>query len=70
MKGCERESVVLFANNQGAIALANNPIQHQRSKHSDIRYHFIRDEIMSGIVDLRYISSEENVSDIFYQTSL
>ena len=65
MKCHSRESVILFADNQGAIALANNPVQHQRSKHIDIKYHFIRDEIMSGIVDLRYIPSEENVSDIF-----
>ena len=33
--------VSLYCDNQGAIALAKNPVQHQRSKHIDIRYHFI-----------------------------
>ena len=70
MKGCNRENVILFADNQGAIALANNPVQHQRSKHIDIKYHFIRHEILTGIVDLRYVPSEENVSDILLSQSL
>lgn len=65
MKCHSKENVILFADNQGAIALANNPVQHQRSKHIDIKYHFIRDEIFSGTVDLKYIATEENVPDIF-----
>ena len=38
----------LNCDNQGAIALSRNPVHHQRSKHIDIRYHFIRDEILKG----------------------
>ena len=38
-------SVTLYCDNQGALALANNPVQHQRSKHRDIKYHFVRSEI-------------------------
>ena len=51
--------------NQGAINLAKNPIHHQRSKHIDIKYHFIRLEVREKRVSLQYISSEENLADIF-----
>ena len=51
--------------NQGTIALAKNPIKQQRTKHVDIKYHFIRDEIHKGSVSMSYIPSEENLADIF-----
>ena len=55
----------LFCDNQGAIALAKNPINHKRSKHIDIKYHFIRNEISEGRLSLQYIPSEENIADVF-----
>ena len=57
--------VTLFVDNQGAIELAKNPVHHQRSKHIDIRYHFIRDEIQNKSVVLEYVPSAENCADIF-----
>ncbi|XP_028391792.1 uncharacterized protein LOC114516495 isoform X1 [Dendronephthya gigantea] len=51
--------------NQGAMNLAKNPIHHQRTKHIDIRYHFIREEVKEGRVSLEYVSTEENIADIF-----
>ena len=59
------DPTTIHCDNQSAIFLAKNPVQHQRSKHIDIRYHFIRSEIQSGTIDLRYIPSEENLSDLF-----
>ena len=47
------------------LALAKNPVHHQRSKHIDIRYHFVRDEVQKGHVDLRYVPTEDNVADVF-----
>ena len=58
-------SFAMFCDNQGAIALAKNPVQHQRSKHIDIKYHFVRFEVQNGTMDLLYVPSEENHSDIF-----
>lgn len=55
----------LFGDNQGAIALAKNPIKHQRSKHVDIKYHFIRDEITKENLVIDYVPSENNVADMF-----
>ena len=57
--------VSLFCDNQGAIALAKNPVQHQRSKHIDIRYHFIRHEIKKGLINVMYVTSNDNVADMF-----
>ena len=55
----------VFVDNQGAISLAKNPINHKRSKHIDIRYHFIREEVMNGFVKLNYVPTGENFSDTF-----
>ena len=63
--GCTTSGVWLYADNQGAIALAKNPVHHQRTKHIDIRYHFIRFDLEEGIIDLTYIPSGENVADLF-----
>ena len=59
------DDVVIHVDNQGAINLAKNPVNHQRSKHIDIKYHFIRSEIQAGNVKLEYVPTEDNVADIF-----
>lgn len=58
-------SVTLNCDNQGAIALSKNPVHHNRSKHIDIRYHFIRFEIQSKFLFLQYISTQDNLADVF-----
>jgi KUP system potassium uptake protein len=58
-------SVLLCGDNQGALALSKNPVSHQRSKHIDVKYHFIRTEVKNGRVRLMYVPSQENVADIF-----
>ena len=59
------KSIVVNADNQGAIKLAKNPAFHKRSKHIDVKYHFIRSEVQQGTVSIRYIASEDNLADIF-----
>ncbi|KAH9105565.1 hypothetical protein LEN26_014717 [Aphanomyces euteiches] len=61
----QREATVLFGDNQPAIAVASNPVHHARTKHIDVRYHFIRERIQLGDVKLEYVSSKDNVADIF-----
>ena len=64
--GCElSDSVTLYCDNQSALALAKNPVQHQRSKDIDVKYHFIRGEVQKGYVQLIYVPSEKNMADIF-----
>jgi hypothetical protein len=54
----------LWVDNQGAIALAKNPIHHQRSKHIAVRWFFVRDAIDKGLVDVSYVETNENRADI------
>ena len=62
---CVQEQVTLYGDNQGAIALAKNPVSHQRSKHIDIKFHFIRTHVQDGKIDLVYIPTQQNVADVF-----
>ena len=55
----------LHSDNQSAIALVKNPLQHQCTKHIDVKYHFVRDEISDGKLKLLYVSSENNLADLF-----
>jgi hypothetical protein len=55
---------VIYCDNQICIKLSENPVFHDRSKHIKIRYHFIRDYVQKGAVELQYISTEEQIVDI------
>ena len=53
-----------LVDNQSAIAISKNDVHHNRTKHIDIRHHFIRDAIAQGIVTLQYVPSEDQLADI------
>jgi hypothetical protein len=57
--------IIVRVDNVGAIYLANNAVSGPRMKHVDIRYHFVRDLIEEGIVEISFVRSEENDSDVF-----
>ena len=59
-----KEPTVIFEDNQGAIAIAKNPVSHSRTKHIDIKYHYVREAVQSGIVNLKYCPTEEMIADI------
>lgn len=56
--------VVLYIDNQSAIDLANNPVFHGRSKHIDIRYHFIRECVEQGEVVIKHVRTEDQRADV------
>ena len=56
-------SMAVKGDNQSAIALANNPVLHARTKHIDIQHHYIRDEVSEGRIDLTYIPTESMIAD-------
>lgn len=62
--GRVRVPIALNVDNTSAIRLAENAVFHQRSKHLDIKYHFIRDLIQKGHVAVDYIPTEEQRADI------
>ena len=57
--------VVVNVDNLGAIYLADGNSSTQRTKHVDIRYHFVREYIEDGIVKVKFVRSEDNDSDVF-----
>ncbi|GJU88705.1 retrovirus-related pol polyprotein from transposon TNT 1-94 [Tanacetum coccineum] len=57
--------VPIFYDNTSVIAISNNPVLHSRTKHVDIRYHFIRDHILKGDIELHFIPTEYQLADIF-----
>jgi hypothetical protein len=53
----------VFSDSQGAVALANNPILQNASKHIEVRYHFIRDCATKEMLNLEKVSTTDNVAD-------
>ncbi|GJU91794.1 hypothetical protein Tco_1304217, partial [Tanacetum coccineum] len=51
--------------NKSAIALCCNNVQHSRSKHIDVRYHFIKEQVENGVVELYFVKTEYQLVDIF-----
>ena len=64
MLGEEVQKFKLLIDNQSAIELAKNPVFHDRSKHIDTRFHYIRDCIEKGMVEVNHIRTDEQVADI------
>ncbi|GKC18407.1 retrovirus-related pol polyprotein from transposon TNT 1-94 [Tanacetum coccineum] len=55
----------MYCDNNSAIALCCNNVQHSRSKHMDIKYHFIKEQVENGVVELYFVRMEYQLADIF-----
>nr|GEV89487.1 zinc finger, CCHC-type [Tanacetum cinerariifolium] len=64
LTGCEEKSITLKVDNVSAIALVMNPVFHGRSKHIDIRYHFICECVEDGHINVEHVSGELQRADI------
>ena len=62
---CELEATMVRCDNQSGISLSENPVFHDRSKHINIRHHFLRDCVQKGTIWLEYIQTNEHVANIF-----
>jgi hypothetical protein len=58
------EPTTVYEDNQSAIALAQNPVHHQRTKHIDIQYHFVRERVEAKDIKLEYISTADQLADL------
>lgn len=58
------EPTQIYCDNSSTIKLSKNPVLHGRSKHIDVRYHFLRDLVKDGIIELIFCRSEEQVADV------
>jgi hypothetical protein len=68
--GVQFELPILHCDNRGAIALAQNPVGHQRSKHINIRYYFVREAIANGVLKVEYVATSDNLADIFTKSTV
>ena len=57
------EPIIIYEDNQGAIALVENPVHHQRTKHIDIRFHFIIDQVTNGCIKVQHLQTKEMIAD-------
>lgn len=58
-------TISVCIDNQGAISLAENPVHHNRSKHIDIKYHFVREALKDKIISIKYLRTEDMPADAF-----
>ncbi|GJR50692.1 hypothetical protein Tco_1401213 [Tanacetum coccineum] len=58
-------NIPLYCDNKSSIALRCNNVQHSRSKHIDIHYHFIREQVENGVVELYFVTTDYQLADIF-----
>ena len=63
--GVHCDKVPLLCDNESAIKIGHNPVQHSRTKHIEIHHHFIRDHIARGDIELGYIPTKDQLADIF-----
>ncbi|GKD29311.1 retrovirus-related pol polyprotein from transposon TNT 1-94 [Tanacetum coccineum] len=57
--------IPMYCDNKSVIALCCNNVQHSRSKHIDIRFHFIKEQVKNGVVELYFVNTEYQLADIF-----
>ncbi|GKB03969.1 hypothetical protein Tco_0832112 [Tanacetum coccineum] len=58
------DNIPITCDNKGAINLSKNPIQHSRTKHIEIRHHFLRDNVQKWNIAIEKVSSKDNIADI------
>ncbi|GJT12085.1 retrovirus-related pol polyprotein from transposon TNT 1-94 [Tanacetum coccineum] len=63
--GFQFNKIPLYCDNKSAIALCCNNVQHSRAKHIDVCYHFIKEQVENGIVELYFVRTEYQLADIF-----
>ena len=59
------DKVPLLCDNESAIKIAYNPVQHSRTKHIEIQNHFIRDHVARGDIEIAHVPTKDQPADIF-----
>jgi hypothetical protein len=64
-----RIPIIVYEDNQATIKISENDTHHDRTKHIDIKYHFIRDDIKNKLIKLEWVTTDEQVADILTKTT-
>ncbi|GJV53728.1 retrovirus-related pol polyprotein from transposon TNT 1-94 [Tanacetum coccineum] len=68
--GFNYNKIPLYCDSQSAIAISCNPVQHSRTKHIHTRYHFIKEQVENGIIELYFVRTEYQLADMFTKALL
>ncbi|GJW66402.1 hypothetical protein Tco_0120826 [Tanacetum coccineum] len=63
--GYKYNRIPMYYDSKSAIAISCNPVQHSKKKHIDIQYHFIKEHVEKGIVELYFVGTEYQLADLF-----
>ncbi|GJY82628.1 retrovirus-related pol polyprotein from transposon TNT 1-94 [Tanacetum coccineum] len=63
--GFDYNKIPLYCDSQSAISISCNPVQHSRSKHINVHYHFIKEQVERGIIELYFVRTEYQLADMF-----
>nr|GEZ50205.1 retrovirus-related Pol polyprotein from transposon TNT 1-94 [Tanacetum cinerariifolium] len=63
--GFHFDKIPMYCDSKAAIAISWNPVQHSHTKHIDVRYHFIKEKVKKGIVELFFVGTEYQLADLF-----
>nr|GEZ55378.1 ribonuclease H [Tanacetum cinerariifolium] len=63
--GFHFDKIPMYCDSKAAIAISFNPVQHSRTKHIDVRYHFIKEKVEKGIIGLFFVRTEYQLADLF-----
>nr|GEX56533.1 retrovirus-related Pol polyprotein from transposon TNT 1-94 [Tanacetum cinerariifolium] len=68
--GFNYNKILLYCDSQSAIAISCNPVQHSRTKHIHTQYHFIKEQVENGIIELYFVRTEYQLADMFTKALL
>ncbi|GKA64465.1 retrovirus-related pol polyprotein from transposon TNT 1-94 [Tanacetum coccineum] len=68
--GFNYNKIPLYCDSQSAIEISCNPVQHSRTKHIHTRYHFIKEQVENGIIELYFVRTEYQLADMFTKALL
>ena len=60
----QMDATFIYYDNQSCVKLSENPVFHDKSKHIEIKYHYIRDMVQRGVVKLQYVATDEQIGDV------
>ncbi|GJT46141.1 hypothetical protein Tco_0954856 [Tanacetum coccineum] len=68
--GYKYNRILMYCDSKSAIAISCNPVQHSKTKHIDIRYHFIKEHVEKGTVEIYFVGTEYQLADLFTKALL
>ena len=63
--GLNMKKIPLYCDSESAIRICHNPVQHSKTKHIALRYHFIKDHVEDGNVEVHFVRTTDQLADVF-----